>query len=418
MLRLAFWAFRTNLSGAKMGSDLPITNCHIHTFTMDHVPGGFLPLGLAGAIRHAPFRKIVAQGLRAIRPFNGRDRHSRYANYLELIHCRTQSEIFSEVAGCYPPDTRFIILPVDMANMGAGLPREDIDAQHQGLVRLALANSGTALPFLAIDPRRYPSHADPPLREVLRRWFDENRHGGGGRVFRGIALYPPHGFDPNDPRLEDLWAFCDDRRIPVMTPCSRGGVHARNASREQITRFTDPDNYRSILTRHRNVPLCLAQFGGPKDWDMYFERPDSRDEAPLDAPASVRQGMNWLTKIMQMLKSGAYPRLYTDISSTVFRIEKHLPTLTVILRGSEAIRSRTLFGSDCHMTRRKEFDERFLAMRLRAGLGEKLFDRIARENPCRYLGPDLQDPARERCGRMSLSATPRGGQENAADQWT
>jgi uncharacterized protein len=379
----------------KMSSKLPITNCHIHTFTMNHVPRNFLRFGLTGTLRHLPFRSAVARLLRGINPFDDRDRFSRYASFLEMGNCETQAEIFAQITGYYPPETRFVILPMDMAHMGAGEPREDIDAQHRALVRLALANPDTALPFLAVDPRRYPPEARPPLWEVLRRWFDENTHADGSRVFRGIKLYPPQGFDPNDARLNDLWEFCNERRIPVMTHCARSGVLARDIPADELVRYTDPDNYRSLLTRYPDVPLCLAHFGGLQDWDMYFERPESRREEPLDAPAKAREGMNWLTKILQMLRSGAPPNLYTDISYTVFRIEKYLPTLTVILRADAAIRNRTLFGSDFYMTQQEAFDERFLAMRLRASLGEELFDLIARENPHAYLGLPRQDGAGE-----------------------
>lgn len=385
-----------------MNSDLPITNCHIHTFTMDHVPDRFLPFGLSGTLRRVPFERTMARVLRLLNPFDDRDRFSRYANFLELGSKKAQAEVFAEIVGYYPPQTRFVILPMDMANMGAGRPRADIDDQHRELVRLALAHPGTALPFLAIDPRRFSRDAALTLREVLRRWFDENTHADGTRVFRGVKLYPPQGYDPNDPRLDDLWAFCNERAIPVMTHCSRGGVHARDKPTEQLVRYADPDSYRAILRRYPKVPLCLAHFGGLADWDLYFSDPRSREELPLDLPARSRERMNWLTKIMQMIRAGDYPNLYADISYTVFRIEKHLPTLTVILRGNARIRERTLFGSDYYMTKQEKFDERFLSMRLRAALGEELFDQIARVNPNAYLGLRGSRPGAAReAGRTS-----------------
>lgn len=360
-----------------------IVNCHVHLFTLDHVPKRFLPFGLTHALRRAPFQRTLASALRIAWPFAARDRLNRYADFLSVGGSVGQSEVFRRLEGYYPEDSRFVALPMDMAFMGAGEPPVDLHRQHDELARIAEATGGRVMPFVAVDPRRQTEGGEklvPMIERLLER-----RLPGGERIFRGVKLYPPLGYRPTDPALADVWALCAERGLPVMAHCSRGGVRSRELDPEAASALADPDHYREVLDAHPGLRLCLAHFGGAGDWDRYFRDPESKREAPLDAPTRQRAHMNWLTKIKQMIESRRWDGLYTDISYTVFFIERYLPALKVLLLDPR-LRARTLFGSDFYMAEQERFEERFLSMQLRAEIGETAFWEIAYDNPQRYLG--------------------------------
>ncbi len=87
---------------------MPITNCHVHTFTADHVPDGFA--GLPGRLARIPWlRPATLFLLRSLNPFSNRDRYQRYAKVLEISFGRSQEDVFDLVRRRYPADTRFVV---------------------------------------------------------------------------------------------------------------------------------------------------------------------------------------------------------------------------------------------------------------------------------------------------------------------
>ncbi len=359
---------------------MQLTNCHIHTFTADHVPDRF-----AGA--WSPLLRLLT-GRPSLLHFlqrldrGERDRLERYARILEISRSRSQEEVFTIVRGFYPQGTRFVVLPMDMTFMGAGRLRASIDDQHAELARLRDAYPDLVVPFAAVDPR-HPDVVDKTIRLL------ENDG------FRGIKLYPPLGYHPNDPRLDPLYAYAAERGFPVMTHCSRGGVHYRGELTESllkdpvtgeplpklersaaVARLADPDNYVAILEAHPKLKLCLAHFGGAADWESYLK-------APWLA-GGVSPTKSWLAKIADLLKSDAYDNLYTDISFTVFADDEYVYLLKVLL-SDPRIRNRVLFGSDFYVVEDARLEERRRSVRVRSVLGEELFHTIAEVNPRRYL---------------------------------
>jgi predicted TIM-barrel fold metal-dependent hydrolase len=357
-----------------------LTNCHIHTFTVDHVPKRFA--GIFGALlRIRPLRLALLALMRAIGRAP-RSRLARYAQILEVSHNRTQAQIFRIARGFYPQGTRFVVLPMDMEFMNAGRIEQSLAAQHDELRRLRDEYPELVLPFVAVDPRR------PRVVATTIALLEE-------QGFRGIKLYPPLGYHPNDPALADLYRYAAEHQVPILTHCTRRGVHLRGrppegllrdpesgqplaavASDEPIARLADPDNYLPILRRHPKLKLCLAHFGGDEEWRKYLHDPWLAGAAGVDK--------SWLAKIADLIKSEAYENLYTDISYTVFADEEYVHLLKVLL-SDERLRKRVLFGSDFYVVENAPLEERRLAVRIRSVLGEALFDTIARENPERFL---------------------------------
>jgi predicted TIM-barrel fold metal-dependent hydrolase len=360
-----------------------ITNCHSHTFTHDHVPDRFVPFPLGLLFRVAWIRRALLFVMRHVSP-KRRGRLTRYAQILHISYeYGSQEGIFTLLRSYYPQGTRFIVLPMDMEYMNAGKVSEFIEVQHAQLAQLRAKFPELVIPFAAADPRRQD------VVETTRQLLEEQR-------FAGIKLYPPIGYHPNDPALAPLYDYAVERGIPVLTHCSRpSSVQYRGKPTEQmridpvtgerldlgrfelLTRFTDPDAYVPILDRRPTLKLCLAHWGGAGDWAAFLDDPwDAR------SPAGEK---SWLAKITEMIKSGRYENLYTDIAYTIWANDEYLYLLKVLL-SDERLRRRVLFGSDFYVVESAEFEERWRSVRVRAVLGEELFQTIASENPREYLG--------------------------------
>jgi len=308
----------------------------------------------------------------------------RYVQIIGTSYKKTQGEVFEIVRGFYPEKTRFVLLPMDMTKMNAGAVAVGIDEQHAEVAVLRSAYPDSiVIPFAAVDPR----HEGIVEKTIA---LIEN-HG-----FRGLKLYPPTGYHPYDHRLWPLYDYAEEHNLPVLTHCSRpASVRYRGAPTvemltdpvsgevlnigrlELLTRFTDPDAYRPLLEKYPGLRVNLAHFGGAGDWTRYLDHPwDTATDTP---------NMSWLAKILEMIRSGNFPNLWTDISYTLFANDEHVYLLKALL-SNPTVSSRVLFGSDFYVVENAELEERRRSVRIRAVLGEELFNAIARENPSRYLG--------------------------------
>ena len=362
---------------------LRITNCHTHTFTHDHSPDRFVPWPVGPLIDFGPFRRaFIALAHR----FSNKNRGTleRYAEIVETSYALGQAGVFEKLRSSYPEGTRFVVLPMDMTLMNAGRVKKSIDQQHEELAELRDAFPDLVIPFAAVDPR----HGEVVVAKTI--WLLEEKQ------FRGIKLYPPTGYHPNDPVLWPLYSYAEEHGVPVLTHCSRpasvqyrgeptaemrrnpaGGDPFTDNRFDLLTRFTDPDAYVPILERHPKLRLCLAHFGGAGDWDSYLKHPW---ESGMDTSKK-----SWLAKILDMIRSGRYPNLWTDIAYTLFADDEYAYLLKVLL-SDERVLARTLFGSDFYVVESAMLEERRRAVHLRAALGEDIFWRIADTNPAIFLG--------------------------------
>jgi predicted TIM-barrel fold metal-dependent hydrolase len=355
----------------------PIVNCHAHTFTIDHVPRKFLPLGLPVLLRRRWIRRPLVKLVDALWPFSNKDQLSRFARFVELTYNCSQEDLFDKLAGYYPADTRFVVLAMDMEYMGAGNVRAPLEAQIEELAGLRRKHDGRILPFVAADPRR------PDVAGLVRRAVDE--HG-----FAGIKLYPPLGFWPQDARLDPVYAFANERSLPIITHTSPGGVYYRGkltdalrthpgtgavlpkaGNRDFTDHFTDPDNFAPVLERYPDLRLCFAHFGGGHYWRCYLD--DPWNESHL--------ADNWVHKIRALL--ARFPNAWTDISYTLHDA-RITPLLSLFLLKPE-LRERVLYGTDFYMLE-QDASEREVSMRFRYAIGEANFKAMAVDNPRAFLG--------------------------------
>lgn len=346
-----------------------IYNCHVHTFTIDHVPRHFVPRPFSWIMQRQYSLALFLPLLRFGSKFFNIPHWLRYARFAEVTLKMDQSQVYEELESRYPKNTRFIVLPMDLAFIRRGEPFSTIDQQHNELWQMS-QKYPCLIPFFALDPRR-PNVVNN-LKMAIEEWG-----------FRGIKLYPNLGYQPSDPRLIPIWEYANEKRLPIMTHCSRGGMYGyddlrrRRVNAHNVAQYAAPKLYEPILQAYPNLKLCLAHLGGQQEWENYMNNPwyittNSKNHRPP----------SWLSDILGMLKS--YENLYTDISYTIFYFQDFAPALKVFLL-DQKVRERILFGSDYYMSDVEQGNERMLSINLRAILGEELFWQIANVNPKRYL---------------------------------
>ncbi len=354
-------------------------NCHIHTFTIEHIPNRFLPFRLVNILKPKVIRKPLGWILRRVNPFTDRDLLDRYINFIEITANKTQEDTFKKVQGYYPRDTKFIILPMDMEYMAAGKVKVGLEEQLEDVRKLYTKFPDAVIPFIAVDPRR------KGIFELVKKYIEV--HG-----FRGIKIYPRLGFYPNDKALKPIYEYAQNNKIPVLSHCSRGGVYTKRIEDSMLNHptrgrvqkmkakdfshyFTEPRNYVEILTEFPNLKLCLAHFGGNSEWDSYLEQ-------PWDPDHPNKKYTSWVPEIVDMMKE--HTNLYTDISYTAFHSDRYFPLMSIFL-DDEKIKDRILFGSDYYMVEREKVSEREVSLKVRYALGEEKFELISTTNVSSFL---------------------------------
>lgn len=352
-------------------SEIRITNCHVHSFTRCHVPRHY-PHWALWLFKHVPgLVRLLAFLTRLIGQEALADTLDRLFRFQQESDADRQEQILDRIAPQYPPRTRFVVLPMQMAGSGHGPVAVPLRTQHDELAGLARSPrwQGRVIPFATCDPRL------PGAADEVRRCLDD-------LGFRGLKLYPRLGFDPDHPVLmNDIYPMLAARNLPVVSHCSRGGVTGKGIVRPVADGYSSPQAFLPVLRAFPGLRVNLAHFGGATDWKAYVQ-----DGIPPDDPAA--EEANWQVAIRRMIQSDQFPNLWTDISYTLFHFDDFIPFLRLFLQDSRVAR-RVLFGSDFYMTRQEALSERAVCFRLRVALGEDLFRQIAEVNPGVWLGERL-----------------------------
>jgi predicted TIM-barrel fold metal-dependent hydrolase len=296
----------------------------------------------------------------------------------------------------YPTDARYVLLPMDFEHAGVGGSPQSYLEQLKELAQLARAEGEAVYAFVAADPRR------EGLLDLVRRYVED--HG-----FAGIKVYPPLGYFPFDEGLLPVYRYAQERGIPVLAHCSRGGVYYKGkitwamcdhpltgerlsgwSMRRFAHNWTDPRNWDSVAESFPELRICLAHFGGEAEWKRYW-----RDPARCDDPRKT-----WFTIISDLIKK--HENVYADVSFTAYYSE-FWPLLKVLLN-TEKTRDRILFGSDFYMVRVKG-TEKVASISLRAAVGEPEYRRMAEVNPRSFLGLTSTVPEQVVPGRTERANT-------------
>ena len=167
------------MTDAPDPSRIRITNCHIHTFTAKHTPI-FFPAWYLLPFKLAPLVvEIIAKFIRGWFPAQA-EWLLRLIRFRRFSSLTTQAKIFEAVRIQYPSDTRFVVLPMDMALMRHGPVTEDLDTQHAKLLDLAKKHGDRIIPFCTVHPDR--DDADKRVERYLDEGLGDVEDGRGPRT--------------------------------------------------------------------------------------------------------------------------------------------------------------------------------------------------------------------------------------------
>ena len=350
-------------------------NSHIHTFIDKDIPNKYLPFGIVPILRSKVGYKLFSGVLKHIIPFTDEDMFDRYNRFIEIGRYDTQQEIFDGCKIYYPSDTEFIVLPMDMAFMGAGKVPRLYDEQIDELGAMA-KKSQQVIPFIHIDPRR------KNMMDLLKRSVEE-------LGFKGVKLYPNLGCFPYDEAFYPVYEYLQANNLPIIAHCSPYNPVHFKGSKKELTEllskskepidtkgkkvkelcchFGNPLNYEYVIKDFPKLRICLAHWGSEYYWEKYMEAPQVEG--------------NWFVQLKEMIEK--HETIYTDISFTLNN-QKYFPLLKVLLNDPK-INSKILFGSDYYMVETQANERRF-GIDLRACIGENNFQKIAINNVEAFLG--------------------------------
>jgi predicted TIM-barrel fold metal-dependent hydrolase len=157
----------------------------------------------------------------------------------------------------------------------------------------------TLIGFLSLDPTQ-------------KGWEDELREGHQQLGLRGIKLMPMYaGFRPDDSRLDPMWKYASDNRLPILLHTGTTFV-AQAALDCTLPRRLDP-----VATRFGELRLILAHLGHPYEGECV---------------AVIRK----------------HPNVYADISALYYRPFQLYHSLMLVQE--YGVWDKVLFGTDYPFT--------------------------------------------------------------------
>lgn len=296
----------------------------------------------------------------------------RYLSIGRFAFHKNQNTVFSRLKSQYPEGTGFVILPMDMAFMGAGKVGNDYTYANQmiGLKKLKekKANKGIFFPFVFADPRRIREEGKSQLdfkvvegsvvlEECFIKTYIEDHQ------FSGFKIYPALGYYPFDEALLPLWKYAADNGLPITSHCIRGTIFYRGNKKKEwdthpifeednqamllpeidnrdfTNNFTHPLNYLCLLEERllrkvvsqakdarvkelfgytdlntplkhdlRHLKLCFAHFGGDDEWNRFLEF--DRDNFSSQLMKNPDRGIVFLQNKKGEFRSGKLPQIW------------------------------------------------------------------------------------------------------------
>jgi uncharacterized protein len=359
-------------------------NCHSHTFNARYVPKKFLAIEMderaaviVGRLMKTPvLNKATVAIISRLGP-----NYRKYAGFLSVGIKKTQDMVFEEMQKAYPKGTRIVALPLNFQFMGAGELDVNYEQQLDDLLQVRAKNPNECLPFVFIDPRMGTAQQN---RAFVEKYLN--------RGFVGIKLYPSLGYYPYDPRLEEVYRFAEEKEVPIMVHCSKGGIfyngeeleyehlHPQTFNSKFPPRisgdnktprdkfkdnFLQPYNYEAVLDKFPRLKICFAHYGGDSELEL-----------------QIKNKPNWYAELKDLMKR--YENVYVDISYTLHEAkyrEKFLNDLS-----DPVLRNRIMYGTDFFMTLREDnVTERDLYTDTLKHFGNDNFQQIAVTNVEKYL---------------------------------
>lgn len=190
---------------------------------------------------------------------------------------------------------RAVVLPLDFGLVDR--PELGVEEYNDWVFQSCQSYGGRMIPFIGIDPNRGTQAVN--LVDKYVKLYNA----------KGVKIYPPTGFFPNDERLEPFWDLMTEYDLVVVS-------HAGASWGPLDERYGRPSYFREVLEREPELRIVIAHLGGKFRAETY-----------------------------ELAKS--FPHIYADCSA----LQGWLPSdpATCISRLQEALASmpgRIIFGSD------------------------------------------------------------------------
>ncbi|MGQ9460578.1 MAG: amidohydrolase family protein [Candidatus Bathyarchaeaceae archaeon] len=228
-----------------------------------------------------------------------------------------------------------ILLTIDYGLVpGLSKPKISIEEYNKWVADAADQYPDRLIAFAGVDPRR--KNAVEILEKAVQEWG-----------MKGLKLYPPCGFYPNEPVVMPLWEKSNELEIPVM-------VHSGPTFPQLKMKYSQPIYLEDVLVRYPNLNVIIAHLGG----GIWTE----------EVIALRRLRNNVYTDI-----SGWQDLIYADKENAIQRL---VHTYSIL-------RSKCLFGSDWpafnHQLSHKEWVNTINGLNMETKLKKKLLGENAQK---------------------------------------
>lgn len=171
----------------------------------------------------------------------------RYVNIVEYAKYKRMSDIYGRLRSQYPPESKFIVLPMDMEFMDAGKTKRPYPEQMTELLKIKSNHKDTMYPFLFAHPKRMNKMTDITINGTTTTlpYFKGDLDDTGKFALEdcavktylengcaGIKIYPAMGYYVFAKELLPLWLYCAQNEIPVLTHCAVGPIFYRGDLRK------------------------------------------------------------------------------------------------------------------------------------------------------------------------------------------
>lgn len=351
---------------------------HCHLFSRAAVPEKFLGLRIPMTRR---FLGLLEDFLHRAMWWTDSDRLSSIAYFINMAKHTSMAEIAEKLFDYHPgPVPIFCPLMIEMKPGIGGKRKRCYAKQIVDMKRLRDQYPDRILPFIGLDPRN--GH----MEDLFLRAFSRDLN------FFGVKLYPTLGFLPSDPRLEGIFAVCEEKNIPVTAHCGGASLRASGCVVDDIrgvrqdrdggwvkagprkrfwTRggyarfFNHPRTWEPVLKKFPRLKLNLAHFGSPEEWIRLCDGENN----------------SWASRIMDIMSR--YDRVYADFANNIY-CHRIFGELRRKIEGSSLVAGRTLYGSDYYMV---VMQGHFRSIRVDflTSMGDEIMNRIAVRNPRSFL---------------------------------
>lgn len=138
-----------------------------------------------------------------------------------------------------------VMMPMDRA-LALGEGAIPIEEKNRLCGAIAQRHAGRLYSFCGVDPRR------PNAVEILRRGVTE-------WGLKGLKLYPPCGFYPNDPVCYRLYRECVELNVPVL-------IHTGYAVPPLKSKYAHPLHIDEVAVDFPSLRIILGHAGMPHAW--------------------------------------------------------------------------------------------------------------------------------------------------------